>query len=799
MKKCIILFVSLFLFFLFTHSSFAGNTFIGWYAGESDEWYQGAGATAVIQTVLTDTSPNLTINAGTDALVYGTESSNQITLESSAEATLINFPGSNTITIQSNSGLFTVSCSGAYVTFEGTDNTVLKIPATTASQTIVFDDATTSLIIDSGQIMLGGQTVGLTPAEITITGNGPVALGNPEELLSQNILQAGDMITVNNPGHPLHSMEIIVPPGAYNETKPFRISSAPINSHTFGELFQPLTPMIIIENGGEQSEETMTVKIPVQIPEDQFAMAFFYNENQGKLEPMQLISVETDSIIVATRHFSNLVVTGIARSVLDAYLAEGIRSNFFPGVDDWSYVNRGSYIESVGHCAGQSLGALWYFTTKPDGDEHLWGKYDNNLRDWRSPDFWQDDSYAYRFSSVLQKDIDWTSFSMKLWRELQGRVWRLINNQWELVDVPAIGPEATRNLFALSMLLTEREPQYVGIYSDSGGGHAMIVYAVTQDALHIADPNYPGDMTRVIYYSNGAFDPYPSGDNWEEINAGKGKNYEHILYFSKSTLMPWDKIAQRWEEVRNGTIGNDSFPGYQIEYLDGESGEYKILAENQVFTESKVRFGSSGAGEASIGTLIYRDGEQLPFDAEWKIDLNPGDNLLGFHIMGKVNDKWKYVDFVYVNVSYEPEASVKLLGISLMPRSSDKPSSYPTIFGGNFNLPLSISATGLITYDFTKKFESDGEIRVTRIWGTGSYDGTLLTLNGSFSCAATGGPYSFYLTQNDLGTFSLETRGYWDEPLAETHATSIRVTEDGTLESLNQTVYFTVDDLTQLD
>jgi len=37
-------------------------------------------------------------------------------------------------------------------------------------------------------------------------------------------------------------------------------------------------------------------------------------------------------------------------------------------------------------------------------------------------------------------------------------------------------------------------------------------------------------------------------------------------------LMPWDKIAQRWEEVRNSTIGNDSFPGYQIKYLDVESG-----------------------------------------------------------------------------------------------------------------------------------------------------------------------------------------------------------------------------------
>jgi hypothetical protein len=349
----------------------------------------------------------------------------------------------------------------------------------------------------------------------------------------------------------------------------------------------------------------------------------------------------------------------MAQSMLDVYLADGIRSDFYPGVDDFSFTNRGSYIESGGHCAGQAIGAMWYYSAKPEGDRPLWGSYDNNFSDWFTPDFWKDDSYAYRFCSVLQKDVDWVSFERKFWLEAQGRVLHLVNNQWQWVDVPGIGPESTRNLFALSMLLTG-EPQFVSIWSNDGGGHAMIVYAVTRDALHIADPNYPGDINRTIYYSNGAFDPYPSGDNWEEINAGRVKRYETILYLAKSTLIPWDHIAGRWQEVKDGTIGNDLFPGYQLQYMDEETGTMQILGENQVFTESKAKLAFWGQPGRSWGWLVYRNQARLSRDSDNKYALIPGNNLLGFDIAAKVGDDWKYVDFQYVNVIHEPDEKISV-------------------------------------------------------------------------------------------------------------------------------------------
>lgn len=119
--------------------------------------------------VLTNTSPDATISAGSNTGVYGTSGANSITLESGAQAELLNFPGSNTITIEADSSIFTISRSGATVTFEGTDGTVLKMPATTISQSIVFDNGSLDLVINGGAVLLGEQEIGTTAVAVATT------------------------------------------------------------------------------------------------------------------------------------------------------------------------------------------------------------------------------------------------------------------------------------------------------------------------------------------------------------------------------------------------------------------------------------------------------------------------------------------------------------------------------------------------------------------------------------------------------------------------------------------------------
>ena len=118
--------------------------------------------------VLTRTSPDCTLVSGKVSHVYGTSLPNQVIVESGAGAKLINFPGTNTIILQSPSNLFRVSSSGAALTFEGSDGTLLKMPATGTPQTISFQDKGLVMVIDSGNIMLGNQIITSVEADISM-------------------------------------------------------------------------------------------------------------------------------------------------------------------------------------------------------------------------------------------------------------------------------------------------------------------------------------------------------------------------------------------------------------------------------------------------------------------------------------------------------------------------------------------------------------------------------------------------------------------------------------------------------
>ena len=481
----------------------------------------------------------------------------------------------------------------------------------------------------------GGSKVSRPP-----TPTGTVSTGPSLIVGSQVVGASGGRVKVEKPGDPLDGFEIQIPAGAYSSDRQFNISSAPISGHDFGEYFQPLSPLITIENGGEYSNGLMTVRIPVEIPPDYFAMAFYYDEETGSLEGIPFVSADETSVTVATRHFSNLTVSGIENAVLDALLEAGIDSGFRPGADDWQFTNYGSYIAPGGHCAGQSLTALWYYCERPDGvDPFLWGLYDKNGKEPATPDLWADDSYGYRFASTVHEDINWSSFENDFMFELRGA-----------------SDELAFKAFAYGMQLTG-EPQEVGIYSSAGGGHDMICYRVDRGNLYIADPNYPGNTERRIEYSNGSFKPYNSGANAAEIEAGNGKAYETIQYCAKTATIDWARIAARWNEFKAGTIGNDRFPAYQIVVVDDENNA-EPLVDGYVSELKKIRIRVDA--NVPLGTKVYRNGVKVDRDANGKYELADGNNVIGVEIWGDVNNdpqnrQWQYIDFQYINVQYGEE------------------------------------------------------------------------------------------------------------------------------------------------
>jgi hypothetical protein len=450
------------------------------------------------------------------------------------------------------------------------------------------------------------------------------------------------MVTVSKAGDPLDGFVIDVPTNSYTGNNTFNVSYAPITSQTFGSDITPISPMISVDNGGSFSNEMMYIRVPVKVPDGYFAMGFYYDATTKQLEGMPLLSTGADSITVGAMHFSNFFISMISKSLLK----DDIDSDFRPGVDDWQFDNVGSYIAPGGHCEGQSISALWYYVTQPDGaNARLYGRYDNNSDKPATPTLWQDDSLGYRFASVVQQDIKQFDSANSLWLNAAGKdIQQDESGKWKLVDIPGISNEATWNLFAYSIQATH-EPQLVIIWSNAGGGHAMICYRINEGNLYIADPNYQGNLDRRIIYSKGIFQPYNSGANKADIDAGNGKAYENIQYYAKTTVLPWNKIAQRWTEFKKKTIGNDKFPGYQLEYKD-DKGNYVPLTDGL-----KTSFDAI-AITVDFPIAVYRDGEILRYDDKGNYDLQPGNNKLGIMIVGKVNDGYEYIDFQYINVVY---------------------------------------------------------------------------------------------------------------------------------------------------
>jgi len=123
------------------------------------EWIFEQIELATAPVVLTDSTPT-TIYSGSDLTVYGCSFVNNLIIQSGASVKLINFTGINIVTIQASSSLFSISRSGATVTFKDDINdTTVVMPATATVQLIAFDDLTTTLEIEEAKVMLGTQVV----------------------------------------------------------------------------------------------------------------------------------------------------------------------------------------------------------------------------------------------------------------------------------------------------------------------------------------------------------------------------------------------------------------------------------------------------------------------------------------------------------------------------------------------------------------------------------------------------------------------------------------------------------------
>jgi len=523
------------------------------------------------------------------------------------------------------------------------------------------------------------------PSEPTTPITGRLSLGQPTQPLEQTIGSAGGTMTVTRPGDPLDGLRLDVPGGAVGADTRFTVTARPVTGSDFGPLVTPAGPLVSVQDGGGYADDLMTLRIPAVIPAGAVAGAFFYDEATGRLEGVPVVAVDATGVTVATRHFSSLLAT-----IATGGLPDTVDSGFRPGADDWQFTNLGSFIEPGGHCSGQAVSAMYYYTERhlAAGAAALFGAYDNNGAPTKTPTFWIDDSDGYRLASMVQHDTSWDSWAAKLFTNSEKT------------------PDAIHRMALRYAMAVTGEPQQILIYDANGAhGHAITAYRVTKDRVFVADPNYPGRL-RTIRWDEATQDllPYASGSNAADIAANGAVIYEQILYSAKSAIADWGAIGQRWAEFDAGTIGDGTFPGLLLEALAGKDARGKDvwapLVDGYRTTEKKltVRLRDPSA-PGSVTMRIWRGAstsKSSPWGSTLTIDLEDGDNPLGIAEFRMADTKWKYVDFRRLTVSSGESTDWELAEVLVRPGSRD------------------------VTGDSTFVAEGDGRGGISTTWATTS-------------------------------------------------------------------------------
>jgi len=513
-----------------------------------------------------------------------------------------------------------------------------------------------------------------------------IITGSFTEVSNNTVGLYGATIKIVKPNTPVDGIEIAIPTNSFTSSQSIKVSYAEIKSHQFGANVNPISPLININSDGGYSKELMSITIPVKIPPGHIPLGFYLDETTGKLEGIPFKSITANSITLLTRHFlnagklksedinskslsgtgANIFISSISESVLNGQSI--IASGFKPGVDDWEFVNYGSYIAPGGHCAGQNMTAMWYFFEKKASLGNLFNKYSDNSK------LWQDNARGYRFCSVIHQDLVWDGTVSNLFD-------KYIDKNQAL--------DKLKLLTIAGVMLVTGEPQGIGIYYQDGtkadgtpsyAGHDLICYQVSVSGgkLYISDPNTPG-TEQSINFANDKFKPYLA-----KLNENTPVTpFPFVTYYAKTAYIEWDKIGKRWDELLNNTIGTiapNTFPSYTIwvkdktsdfELKDGITVTKDTLStyvECPTSVEAIVQNGKRIISLEVFGNEgIVKSKQTVPGVQNWSLStgnyvrLTPGANKLGYYVIGWISSELfanstrripLFIDFKWITVNY---------------------------------------------------------------------------------------------------------------------------------------------------
>ncbi len=513
----------------------------------------------------------------------------------------------------------------------------------------------------------GGGKFDVPPISVSGDGSGS-GLNTSEPILAAqaSIPVEGGKISVADKESPVNGMTIEVPEGSYASATDFTVTTAEIQSSGLYKDLKLVTPLIHVENGGKYSDDLMIVTVPCTIPKGTIPLAFYYTPDSKELEFIPVLDYDSTSVTYGVTHFSDTLV-----GVVDEYLGKTstyIDTGFKPGVDDFSFVNFGSAIAPGGHCAGQSLAAMWYYDNLKSKNGPLFGRYDgygkNPELKLATKDFQDDDVMAYRLASVAQKDLFGVSFAGKMFLHFTQNM--NTSNQ------------VTFDTIAALMKMTG-QPQLLGVIirtadNSMDGGHAIIAYRIEGNKIYVADPNKPGKEDRFIEIDNGKFKNYTSADNGANLAAGNVSVYNLITLVGKSSINRYDEFKTLWEDLDKRIVGDNLFPAVPVKLTtkiktpEGEEDE-EITDKYQSKTkelEFKAEFGSDGYAYLAYhadSTMKTKVINLNAATATHKVTLSTGDNYIGICTYKNIGGKPEWYDFQWISVKFETPTLDELVGV----------------------------------------------------------------------------------------------------------------------------------------
>ncbi|PLX32946.1 MAG: hypothetical protein C0600_01320 [Ignavibacteria bacterium] len=467
--------------------------------------------------------------------------------------------------------------------------------------------------------------------------SGKIVTGESAQVLQGNLGSEGGTVAVTQSDAALNGLELTVPSGAYSSGIQISVHEAQIESHDFGADFDPVSPLIRVDNGGEFAGIPMTLHIPLPDLQGRFPVAFYYDRPAGTLEAITPVGRGEDYLDVAVRHFSEIVVSATQIELLKQ--GGGFHTLFDPAVNGWSFVNYGTSPEFDGVCGGMSIGAARFhrdFSTSLAIKTH----FDNDEYWFRTPKVWQDDANALRYVTELQHEFVTSS------------------NIWTLDGKSPLDPIWTRSeedhfwsiCYAL-LVLNQPQFLFLGVKNSDEDGHAIIAYAYeisgNTGTLKVYDPNYPGKEGEITFdLTAKAFRPYTSAVNATALADGDTYAYNEIIFIPLSTLCDAGKLDAIWQKVSDGSIGDNIFPRYEayavpvdnedlprVKLLDATSGKTTFLPYNKFRVE--LDMADPTLVTKTIGWVDLPDIKEIEKrDPSGEITLeNPGEeNLVGIEV-----------------------------------------------------------------------------------------------------------------------------------------------------------------------